>query len=378
MSSNGTLSVPVALDGSDLETVDAALAKAKKRRLRLCVPASYVRMEYSCHKKPGKILEIVPETLKKCKEKCGDLELFVEDATRADEAFLKDLVTSAIEAGVTAVTFADDEGATMPDEFGAFIADQKKNIPALEKVRVGAFCSNAFGLSLTSLLAAIKAGADEIKLCAAGSACATVGAFAAIVNAKGEKLGWKTDLLYTELNRICAQIAWTTDTKRSETSPFDSGVSDHSLPETELCEDDDISAVSAAVRKLGYDLSEEDDARVFEAFKRVAAKKPVGAKELDAIVASSALQVISNLKKTDRNFRASRSATVRSTRRSSRSKRSSDIILNSTIFRYRRSRREEKRWARRSSNFAITANFTPATAFRPTSSERPSAPISTR
>lgn len=289
--SNGTLSVPVALDGSDLETVDAALAKAKKRRLRLCVPASYVRMEYSCHKKPGKILEIVPETLKKCKEKCGDLELFVEDATRADEAFLKDLVTSAVEAGVTAVTFADDEGATMPDEFGAFIADQKKNIPALEKVRVGAFCSNAFGLSLTSLLAAIKAGADEIKLCAAGSACATVGAFAAIVNAKGEKLGWKTDMLYTELNRICAQIAWTTDTKRSETSPFDSGVSDHSLPETELCEDDDISAVSAAVRKLGYDLSEEDDARVFEAFKRVAAKKPVGAKELDAIVASSALQV---------------------------------------------------------------------------------------
>ena len=52
-----------------------------------------------------------------------------------------------------------------------------------------------------------------------------------------------------------------------------------------------VSTVSAAVRKLGYDLSEEDDERVFEAFRRVAAKKPVGAKELDAIVASSALQV---------------------------------------------------------------------------------------
>ena len=70
-------------------------------------------------------MEIVPETLKKCKEKCGDLQLYVEAATRADEAFLKDLVTSAIEAGVPAVTFADAEGAPMPDEFGAFIADQK-------------------------------------------------------------------------------------------------------------------------------------------------------------------------------------------------------------------------------------------------------------
>ena len=55
--------------------------------MRLCVPASYVKMEYSCHKKPGKILEIVPETVKLCREKCDEVELFVEDATRADREF---------------------------------------------------------------------------------------------------------------------------------------------------------------------------------------------------------------------------------------------------------------------------------------------------
>ncbi len=42
---------------------------------------------------------------------------------------------------------------------------------------------------------------------------------------------------------------------------------------------------------LGYDLSEEDESKVYEEFKRVAEKKNVGAKELDAIVASVALQV---------------------------------------------------------------------------------------
>lgn len=289
--SNGTLSVPVALDASDLEEVTQALAKAKKYRLRLCVPASFVKMEYECHKKPGKILEVVPESVKLCREKCDEVELFVEDATRADREFLSSLVSAAVEAGATVVTFSDDEGAMLPDRFGNFVAEMKKDNPALSEVRVGAFCSDAFGLSLASLLAAIEAGADEVTLCASGNACASVEAFAAIVAAKGEKLGWKTDLLYTELKRICAQIAWTTDTKRSETSPFDSGVKNSSLPDTELTEKDDISAVSAAVRALGYDLSEEDDERVFEAFRRVAAKKPVGAKELDAIVASSALQV---------------------------------------------------------------------------------------
>ena len=43
---------------------------------------------------------------------------------------------------------------------------------------------------------------------------------------------------------------------------------------------------------MGYDLSEEDGAKVYEAFKVIAAKKEkVGAKELDAIVASAAMQV---------------------------------------------------------------------------------------
>ena len=228
----GTISVPVALDASDLGTVADALAKAKKSRLRLCVPASYVKMEYSCHKKPGKILEIVPETVKLCREKCDEVELFVEDATRADREFLASLISDAVEAGATVVTVSDDEGATMSDDFGAFVAELKKDIPELAKARMGAYCSNAFGLSLSSLLAAIKAGADEITLCASGNACAAVEEFAAIVSAKGEKLGWKTGLLYTELKRICAQIAWTTDTKRSETSPFDSGVEKATLPDT--------------------------------------------------------------------------------------------------------------------------------------------------
>ncbi|MBO7682487.1 MAG: 2-isopropylmalate synthase, partial [Clostridia bacterium] len=41
-----------------------------------------------------------------------------------------------------------------------------------------------------------------------------------------------------------------------------------------------------------YDLSDEDNARVYDAFKRVASKKHfVGTRELDAIVASTALQV---------------------------------------------------------------------------------------
>ena len=54
---------------------------------------------------------------------------------------------------------------------------------------------------------------------------------------------------------------------------------------------DDIGAVNKAVMRLGYDLSEEDQAKVYETFVNVAAKKSVGRKELEAIIASVALQV---------------------------------------------------------------------------------------
>ena len=64
-----------------------------------------------------------------------------------------------------------------------------------------------------------------------------------------------------------------------------------------LDEKDEIGEVIKVVRQLGYDLSEEDNAKVYEAFRRVVTKKHfVGTKELDAIVAGTAMQVPSTYK----------------------------------------------------------------------------------
>ena len=50
--------------------------------------------------------------------------------------------------------------------------------------------------------------------------------------------------------------------------------------------------VSEAVKSLGYDLESEDEKKVYDAVKRLTEKKSsIGAKELEAVVASSAIQV---------------------------------------------------------------------------------------
>jgi 2-isopropylmalate synthase len=105
-----------------------------------------------------------------------------------------------------------------------------------------------------------------------------------------------------ELRRIVSQIVWLCSTRRNKTSPFDDGVQEaapelelgvqEAAPELELGFGDGVSEVLKAARELGYDLNGEDGQAVWEAVRDVLKHKDrVGARELDAIIASVALQV---------------------------------------------------------------------------------------
>ena len=58
-----------------------------------------------------------------------------------------------------------------------------------------------------------------------------------------------------------------------------------------LTEESDISEVGQVLKRMGYTLSDDDIAKVYEAFLFTAKKKKVSSKDLEAIVATEALQV---------------------------------------------------------------------------------------
>ena len=113
--------------------------------------------------------------------------------------------------------------------------------------------------------------------------------FASLLQARGDHLGLSSGLKYTQIHRTVRQILWIADSSSKDENPAPSAHVDENV--IRLDAGDDRAALDSAVAKLGYDLSEEDKAKVYEEFLRVAEKKTVGAKELDAIVASTALQV---------------------------------------------------------------------------------------
>ncbi len=287
---NSVVAVPTDLNPESADIAWAALKEAKHPRLQVCAPVSAVQMEYLAHKKPAALLEALDCCIRHAKTLCREVEFVADDATRADSAFLYSALTCAMEAGANIVTVCDTAGAMLPDEFSQFIAALYENVPGLKDICLGVGCSNELSMADSCAIAAIRAGAGEVK---AASYCLNtirVENVAKIIAAKGDTFGVETEIRTTQMRRISSQIAWMFETNRSKNSPFDNGVQDTSG--LYLTAHDDLGAVLKVVAQLGYDLSEEDGAKVYEAFTHIAAKKEkVGSRELDAIVASAAMQV---------------------------------------------------------------------------------------
>lgn len=288
---NSIVAVPVALNKESVDATWNAVKEAKNPRLQVVASVSPVQMEYLFHKKPDAMLKSIEEIVSACCEKTTDVEFIADDATRSDEAFLYQAIQTAVSAGAKTVTVCDATGAMLPEEFAGFLDALTENVPELANVTLGLSCSNELAMADACAIAAIKHGVRELKTSAYCANQISLANVARLLATKGEAFGVTSDLRTVEMNRIVKQIAWICETTRSKNSPFDNGVQDD-VEEMNLTAQDTMTTVLKAVEKLGYDLSEEDGAKVWEAFEQIAARKDViSLKELDTIVASAAMQV---------------------------------------------------------------------------------------
>ena len=278
---SSTLSVAAGADMDSIDRAAAALEGAAKPRIRIELPVSPVGMEYTCRKKADKMLAWIAEAVAAAKAKGVAVEFVALDATRADDGYLQAALTAAIDAGADSVAVCDNAGTRLPDDFAAYIREVAVNVP------LSVACDNKNGLACACAILAVQQGAAGVKTAIGGDAV-DLSTFATMVQNCGNTYGFACGVRYTEMSRIIQQIGWITDPTRNEKPASVSASAEDGI---HLDAKDDSTAVSAAVARLGYDLSEEDTIRVYEEFCRVAEKKTVTAKELDAIVASVAMQV---------------------------------------------------------------------------------------
>ena len=288
---NSVLAVPVKLDDAEnIASVWNAVKEAPKARLQVQASVNPAQMEYTYRKKTDSMKESVVAAVAACAKLTQDVEFIAEDATRADMAFLYDLIDAAIQAGATVITLNDDAGKMLAQEFAQFVADVKANVPALEEAALAVSCSDALFMADACTIAAVMAGVDEVKTASYPVNVASTDKVVKILSSKADVCQAQSTVRTTELKRIGSQIAWLCEAQRTEGSRFSNlAEADESIV---LSKHDGKEAVMACVAKLGYELSDEDADSVYAEFSRIAAKKEaIGSRELDAIVASAALQV---------------------------------------------------------------------------------------
>lgn len=280
---NSALCIPVGFSAESLEEAWESVKSASSPCLQVMLPVSTVQMEYMYHYKDVKMLGKIEELCKAAKEKCECVEFVAMDATRADIDFVVNACQTAMESGATAVTLCDDAGISLPGEFAEIVkaVKEKCSIPVYVQV------SDAISMAVACAVEAISNGADGVKIAMSGNDSLLADKFADIINARGESIGICCDLLTTEIHRDIAVMMKKINTEHEIQNTDSENTADSIC----LDEDSTLSQVCEAIKILGYDLSDEDNGKIYEAVRHVCTKKnSIGAKELEALIASYAMQ----------------------------------------------------------------------------------------
>ena len=280
------LSVEVC-DEASVDAAVSALSGAERPRLSVSLPLSTVQSEYFYHKKPDVMTETARALTEYAAKSGFDIEFRALDATRADTAVLERTKAAVAEAGATCFVVCDAAGETLPGEWAELVG---LLLPA-GGIPVGVECCDKYGLAGAGAIAAVGAGASRVECSQKG--CGTpLCSFAELLAARSDAVGAGTRLDMTKLRHTSEKVVKTLSRESGPQSPF--GVLPGHREDSDIPSDAGFETVSDAVAMLGYDLSYDDLISVYSSFGRLAeqtGKGSVSARELDAIVASSAMQV---------------------------------------------------------------------------------------
>ena len=309
-----------ALSLASIEGVDRAweaVKEAEHPRIHVFLSASDIHLAHQLKKSRDEALKMSRETVTRARSHLDDVEFSPMDASRADPAYLYQILEAVIEAGATTVNIPDTVGYATPQEFGSLIQGILDNVPNIGKAVVSVHCHDDLGLAVANSLEAVRVGARQAE-------CTVNGIGERAGNASMEEivmaLKTRRDFFELSTNIDTAQI-YRTSRLVSELTGFpvqpnkaivganafrhQSGIHQDGLlkksityeimdprwvgiPSSSLV----LSKVSGRhafkerLSELGHTLSEEDLNRAFQGFKELAdKKKDITDRDIESLVA---------------------------------------------------------------------------------------------
>ena len=309
-----------ALTLANVEGVDRAweaVKEAEHPRIHVFLSASDIHLAHQLKKSRDEVLKMSRETVARAKSYLNDVEFSPMDASRADRAYLYQILERVIEAGATTVNIPDTVGYATPQEFGSLIQGILDNVPNIGKAVVSVHCHDDLGLAVANSLEAIRVGARQVECTINGigerAGNASMEEIVMALKTRRDFFKLSTNIDTTQIYRTSRLVSDLTgfpvqankaivgaNAFRHQSGIHQDGVLKKSItyeimdpkwvgiPSSSLV----LSKVSGRhafkerLSELGYTLSEEDLNRAFQGFKALAdKKKDITDRDIESLIA---------------------------------------------------------------------------------------------
>jgi len=309
-----------ALSLASIASVDRAweaVKEAEHPRIHVFLSASDIHLAHQLKKSRDEALKMSRETVARARSYLDDVEFSPMDASRADPAYLYQILEAVISAGATTVNIPDTVGYATPQEFGGLIQGILDNVSDIDKTVVSVHCHDDLGLAVANSLQAIRVGARQVECTINGigerAGNASMEEIVMALKTRRDFFGLSTDIDTTQIYRTSRLVSELTgfpvqpnkaivgaNAFRHQSGIHQDGLLKKSItyeimdprwvgvPSSSLV----LSKVSGRhafkerLSELGYSLSEEDLNRAFQDFKVLAdKKKDITDRDIESLVA---------------------------------------------------------------------------------------------
>ncbi len=147
----------------DIDAAADALAFAKRKRIHTGIGASDIHIKNKFNSTREAVLERAVDAVSYAKRFVEDIEFYAEDAGRADNVYLAQMIEAVIAAGATVVNIPDTNGYCLPEQYAEKIGYLVNHVSNIDKAVISVHCHNDLGLATANSIAGLQAGARQIE-----------------------------------------------------------------------------------------------------------------------------------------------------------------------------------------------------------------------
>jgi len=148
---------------NDVRRAGEAIKHAAKGRIHTFIATSKIHMENKLRMSEDQVVERAVQAVKWAREYTEDVEFSAEDAVRSEIDFLVRVFEAVIEAGAKTINVPDTVGYSIPEVWGARMAELIKRVQGADKVVWSTHCHNDLGMAVANSLSAVMNGARQVE-----------------------------------------------------------------------------------------------------------------------------------------------------------------------------------------------------------------------